>query len=60
MEWIMENWIFILFAAIFIGMHLSGRGCCGGHGKHGGDKGNDEHRHSDKGSSEKKAGSSCH
>lgn len=34
MEWIQENWFFILFAALFIGMHLFGFGCCG-HRKHG-------------------------
>ena len=60
MEWVMENWIFILFAAIFIGMHLSGHGCCGRHGKDGEDGGQDKHKHSGEGSSEKKVGSSCH
>lgn len=57
MEWIIENWIFILIAAIFVGMHLTGHGCHGGHGKN---EGNNKHKHSDKGSSEKKAGGSCH
>jgi len=33
MEWLIENWFVVLIAAVFIGMHLSGRGCCG-HGKH--------------------------
>jgi hypothetical protein len=60
MEWVMENWIFILFAVIFIGMHLSGHGCCGGHGKHGRDGEHDKHKHSHMGSSEKKGGRSCH
>ena len=59
MEWVMENWIFILFAAIFIGMHLSGHGCCGGHGKHGGDVGHDEKKHAGE-EPEKKGGSLCH
>lgn len=35
MEWVRENWFFILFFIIFIAMHLSGHGCMGGHGKHG-------------------------
>lgn len=62
MEWIQENWFFVLFAALFIGMHLFGFGC-GGHGKHGGhggEEGHDEHKHSDKESSEKKGGAACH
>jgi hypothetical protein len=36
MDWIRENWFFILFFIFFIWMHLSGHGC-GGHG-HGGDE----------------------
>ncbi len=59
MEWVLENWIFILFAALFIGMHVFGFGC-GGHGKHGahgGDKGHDGHR---EGYDGKKGGDSCH
>ncbi len=62
MEWVQENWFFLLFAAIFIGMHLFGFGC-GGHGKHGGHgdtEGHDKHKHSGEESSEKKGGSSCH
>lgn len=62
MEWIMENWFFILFALLFIGMHMFGFGCGGHskHSKHGGDEGHNEHKHSDEGSSEKKGGDSCH
>lgn len=64
MEWVQENWFFILFAALFIGMHFFGFGCGGhGHGKHGGhggDEGHEGHNHTDKESSEKKGGSSCH
>lgn len=59
MEWVTENWLFILFAVIFIGMHLTGHGCCGSHGKHG-DEGDGEHKHSDDRTSEKKGDSSCH
>lgn len=62
MEWVQENWFFILFAALFIGMHLFGFGC-GGHGKHGGhggSEGHDEHMQPKEGTSDKKGGSSCH
>lgn len=65
MEWILENWIFILFAALFIGMHLFGFGC-GGHGKHGDhgghgeDKGHSGHMHGEEGPDKKKGGGSCH
>lgn len=55
MEWIRENWVFILFFALFIGMHLFGHGMhgggCGGHGR--GNEGDEHKGHSD-GSSEKK------
>jgi hypothetical protein len=34
MEWISANWIFLLIAGVFIGMHFLGYGCCG-HRKHG-------------------------
>jgi hypothetical protein len=54
MEWVMENWIFIFIAVVFIGMHLSGYGCCGRPGKDGGDREHDEHGHSGEGSPEKK------
>lgn len=58
MEWVRENWVFILFAALFIGMHLFGGGC-GGHGKH--KEGGEEHKgHSDSDAAEKKGGGSCH
>jgi hypothetical protein len=43
MDWIRENWFFILFFIFFIWMHLSGRGC-GGHG-HGGDEHGKEEGH---------------
>jgi hypothetical protein len=61
MEWVTENWPFILFAVIFIGMHLTGHGCCGSHGRHGEGEGDDEHACcSRSGSSKKEAGNSCH
>lgn len=60
MEWIRENWVFIIFFIIFIAMHLFGHGmhggCCGGHGKNE----EEEHKgHSEKGSSQKKGGHGC-
>ena len=35
MEWIIENWPWILIAIAFLAIHLFGRGC---HGSHGGAK----------------------
>jgi hypothetical protein len=59
MEWIRENWVFIVFAILFVAMHLFGFGCCGGHGRH--REGEEEHKgHSGKDTSEKKGGPSCH
>jgi hypothetical protein len=45
MEWISENWFFLLFAVIFIGMHFFGFGC-GGHRRHGkhAEQESDEHK----------------
>lgn len=34
MEWISQNWVWVLFAIAMIGMHLFGHG---GHGENGGD-----------------------
>lgn len=36
MEWLLENWFFILVAVLCIGMHFFGHGSHGGHGGHGG------------------------
>ena len=37
MDWLSQNWIWVLIFAAFIGMHLFGHGGCGGgHGGHGG------------------------
>lgn len=42
MQWLTENWVWVLIAAAFIGMHFFGHGghgghggggCCGGHGR---------------------------
>lgn len=35
MQWITENWVWVLFFAAFIGMHLFGHGGHGGHGGQG-------------------------
>lgn len=47
MEWLSENWVFILIAVSMVAMHLFGHG---GHGGHGGGRRDDEgknagHRH---------------
>ena len=34
MEWITQNWFWLLIGIVFVGMHLFGRGCCGGHAGH--------------------------
>lgn len=62
MEWIRENWVFLLFFIIFIAMHLSGHGCGGhrGHEKHG--EGDEEHKERGEGPTEKretKGGHGC-
>ena len=53
MDWIRENWVFLLFFIFFLGMHLSGHGC-GGHGRHGGHGHGDEEEQKGDSSSEKK------
>ena len=35
MTWLSQNWFFMLFGLLFVGMHL-GHGGHGGHGAHGG------------------------
>lgn len=45
MDWLVQNWVWVLVFAAFIGMHLfghgghGGHGGCGGHGGHGGREG---------------------
>ena len=41
MEWLSENWIFVLIAIAFVAMHLFGHG---GHGGHSPDNDDREHR----------------
>jgi hypothetical protein len=62
MEWLIDNWFLVLITAVFIGMRLSGRGCCG-HGKHEKhtEEGCDEHKgHSDIDLIEEKAEKKSH
>lgn len=40
MEWVRENWFFILIFIFFMAMHSFG-GCMGGHGRHG----KEDHEH---------------
>ncbi|MDZ4140812.1 MAG: hypothetical protein U1C48_02275 [Methylotenera sp.] len=34
MNWLVQNWVWVLVFAVFIWMHMSGHGCHGGHGSH--------------------------
>ena len=34
MEWVSQNWVWVLFAVGMIAMHLFGHGSHGGHGGH--------------------------
>ncbi|MFV2054820.1 MAG: DUF2933 domain-containing protein [Thiohalomonadales bacterium] len=34
MEWLAENWIWVVIGVAFIAMHIFGHGRHGGHGKH--------------------------
>ncbi len=36
MNWLSENWIWVLFGVAFIAMHMFGHGGHGGHAGHGG------------------------
>jgi len=35
MDWLAQNWIWVLFAVAFVAMHMFGHGGHGGHGPHG-------------------------
>jgi hypothetical protein len=35
MQWLTENWVFLLIGAAFVAMHLFGHRGHGGHGGHG-------------------------
>lgn len=34
MDWVVDNWPWLLFGAAFVGLHLVGHGGHGGHGGH--------------------------
>ena len=62
MEWIANNWFFLLFVAVFVGMRLFGYGCCG-NSKHTKKEEHDNHvgneRDGADGEKQKKAGRGC-
>lgn len=39
MDWLAQNWIWVLFGVAFVAMHLFGHSGHGGHGEHGGHRG---------------------
>lgn len=43
MQWLSENWVFLLVAIAFVAMHLFGHGGHGGHGRRRDES--DGHRH---------------
>ena len=43
MEWVSENWVWILIAVAFVAMHMFGHGGHGGHGGYG-DRDRDDER----------------
>lgn len=46
MQWLSENWLFLLIAVGMVAMHLFGHGGHGGHGGHDDDKDKPgKHRH---------------
>lgn len=46
MQWLSENWLFVLIAVGMLAMHLFGHGGHGGHGGHDDDKDKSgKHRH---------------
>lgn len=44
MDWLTENWLWIVFGAVFLWMHLRMHGGHGGCGAHGGDGGGPNRR----------------
>jgi len=56
MQWLTENWVWVLIAAAFIGMHFFGHGGHGGHGGGGCGGGHGGGDSSDKKDSRKPAG----
>ena len=45
MQWLAENWFWVLIGILFVAMHLFGHGGHGGHGEHGGTHKSSGHRH---------------
>lgn len=43
MEWFSQNWVWVLFFAGMIAMHMFGHGCHGGHSGHVSGSGDDDH-----------------
>jgi len=43
MEWLSQNWVWVLFAVGMIAMHMFGHGGHGGHGAHRGHGGGSDH-----------------
>lgn len=35
MDWLVQNWVWVLVLVVFVWMHSSGHGGCGGHRGHG-------------------------
>jgi hypothetical protein len=62
MQWLIDNWFLVLIAAVFIGMRLSGRGCCGSgkHEKHAQDVCDEHKGHPNKDSIEENAEKKSH
>lgn len=45
MEWLVENWVWVLIGVAFVAMHMFGHGGHGAHGSHGGnDKPDDDQK----------------
>jgi hypothetical protein len=44
MEWLSENWVWVVVGVAFVAMHLFGHGGHGAHGGHGGGRRDDEGR----------------
>jgi len=45
LEWLIENWVWVLIGIAFVSMHMFGHGGHGGHGNHGGNvKPNDDQK----------------
>jgi hypothetical protein len=62
MEFLSSYGLWILLALIFVGMHIFGRGCCGGHahGQHKEDGGDDRVSKPAAGSGARAKSAGCH